>query len=67
MKTEMRHIVMTAVLFLATVMGAWGGNITFKAKLDSATLLMARPRPCIWRLPRTRTCADSSQESKLTR
>jgi len=33
---------MTAVLLMATAIGAWGGNVTFKAKLDSATLIMGR-------------------------
>ena len=37
----MRHIVMTVTVLLATV-AAWGGNVTFKAKLDSATLLMGK-------------------------
>ena len=38
----MRHIVMTALMLLATTTAAWGGNVTFKAKLDSATLLMGK-------------------------
>ncbi|MBR5169404.1 MAG: cell wall anchor protein [Muribaculaceae bacterium] len=38
----MRHIVMTAVLLLATAATAMGGNVTFKAKLDSVTLLMGK-------------------------
>ena len=42
MSQNVRHIVMTAVMLLATVLGAWGGNVTFKAKLDSATLIMGR-------------------------
>ncbi len=42
MSQHVRHIVMTAVVLLATAMGAWGGNVTFKAKLDSATLLMGK-------------------------
>ncbi len=42
MSQNVRHIVMTAVVLLATVLGAWGGNVTFKAKLDSATLIMGR-------------------------
>ena len=42
MSQNVRHIVMTAVVLLATVTGAWGGNVTFKAKLDSATLIMGR-------------------------
>jgi len=33
---------MTAVLLMATAIGAWGGNVTFKAKLDSATLIMGK-------------------------
>lgn len=36
----MRHIVMIALVLLAAT--AWGGNVTFKAKLDSATLLMGK-------------------------
>ncbi len=42
MSQHVRHIVMTAVVLVATAMGAWGGNVTFKAKLDSATLLMGK-------------------------
>jgi hypothetical protein len=42
MKTEVKHIVMTAFLLLAAVSTAMGGNVTFKAKLDSATLLMGK-------------------------
>jgi hypothetical protein len=42
MKTEVKHIVMTAFLLLAAVSMATGGNVTFKAKLDSATLLMGK-------------------------
>ena len=42
MSQNVRHIVMPAVMLLATVLGAWGGNVTFKAKLDSATLIMGR-------------------------
>ena len=42
MNTIMRHIVMTIVLLLAAVPTVWGGNVTFKAKLDSATLLMGK-------------------------
>ncbi|MBR5725360.1 MAG: cell wall anchor protein [Muribaculaceae bacterium] len=38
----MRHIIMTAVVLLATATPVWGGNVTFKAKLDSATLLMGK-------------------------
>ena len=33
---------MTAIVLLATVATAWGGNVTFKARLDSATLLMGK-------------------------
>jgi hypothetical protein len=33
---------MAAVLMLATVATAWSGNVTFKAKLDSVTLLMGK-------------------------
>ncbi len=42
MSQKVRHIVMAAVMLLATVPVAWGGNVTFKAKLDSATLLMGK-------------------------
>ena len=42
MSQNVRHIVMTIVLLLAVVPMAWGGNVTFKAKLDSATLLMGK-------------------------
>ncbi len=42
MSKNVRHIVMTIVLLLAAVPMAWGGNVTFKAKLDSATLLMGK-------------------------
>ena len=42
MKTEVKHIVMTVLVLLATTVTAWGGNVTFKAKLDSATLLMGK-------------------------
>ena len=38
----MKKIMMTAVVLVAAVLGAWGSNVTFKAKLDSATLLMGR-------------------------
>ncbi len=41
MSQNVRHIVMSAVMLLA-VAAAWGGNVTFKAKLDSATLLMGK-------------------------
>ena len=33
---------MTAFVLLVTATMAWGGNVTFKAKLDSATLLMGK-------------------------
>ena len=33
---------MTVAVLLATVATAWGGNVTFKAKLDSVTLLMGK-------------------------
>lgn len=33
---------MTAAVMLATISAAWGGNVTFKAKLDSAILLMGK-------------------------
>lgn len=42
MSQHVRHIVMTAVVLVATMTTAWGGNVTFKAKLDSATLLMGK-------------------------
>ena len=42
MSQKVRHIVMAAVMLLAVVPVAWGGNVTFKAKLDSATLLMGK-------------------------
>lgn len=42
MSQNVRHIVMTAVLMLATAAMAWGGKVTFKARLDSATLLMGK-------------------------
>ena len=42
MTTNVRHIVMTATVLLATVATAWSGNVTFKARLDSATLLMGK-------------------------
>ena len=42
MSQTLRHIALTATLLLATVSTAWGGNVTFKAKLDSATLLMGK-------------------------
>ncbi len=42
MSQKVRHIVMAAVMLLAAVPVACGGNVTFKAKLDSATLLMGK-------------------------
>ena len=42
MSQIVRNIVMTAVVLLTTVSAAWGGNVTFKARLDSATLLMGK-------------------------
>ena len=42
MSQNVRHIVMTAIVLLAATATAWGGNVTFKAKLDSATLLMGK-------------------------
>ncbi len=42
MSQHVRHIVMTAAVLLASIATAWGGNVTFKAKLDSATLLMGK-------------------------
>ena len=33
---------MTAVVLMASLATAWGGNVTFKARLDSATLLMGK-------------------------
>ena len=42
MSQKVRHIVMAAVMLLAAVPVVWGGNVTFKAKLDSATLLMGK-------------------------
>ena len=42
MSQRVRHIVMATVVLVATALGAWGGNVTFKAKLDSATLLMGK-------------------------
>ena len=42
MSQNVRHIVITIVLLLAAVPMAWGGHVTFKAKLDSATLLMGK-------------------------
>ena len=42
MSQKVRHIMMTAVLLVTTALGAWCGNVTFKAKLDSVTLLMGK-------------------------
>ncbi len=42
MSQNVRHIVMAVVLMLATTATAMGGNVTFKAKLDSVTLLMGK-------------------------
>ena len=42
MSQNVRHIVMTVVVLMATVLGANSGPITFKARLDSATLLMGK-------------------------
>ena len=42
MSQNVRHIMMTVAVLLATVATAWGGNVTFKAKLDSVTLLMGK-------------------------
>ncbi len=42
MSQTLRHIVVTATLLMAAMATAWGGNVTFKAKLDSATLLMGK-------------------------
>lgn len=42
MSQHVRHIVMTAAVLLASIATAWGGNVTFKAKFDSATLLMGK-------------------------
>ena len=42
MSQNVRNIVMTAVVLLTTMSVAWGGNVTFKARLDSATLLMGK-------------------------
>lgn len=42
MSQNVRHIVMSAVVLLASIATAWGGNVTFKARLDSATLLMGK-------------------------
>ena len=42
MSQSVKHIVMTITLLMAAMTSAWGGNVTFKAKLDSATLLMGK-------------------------
>ena len=42
MSQTLRHIALSATLLLATLSTAWGGNVTFRAKLDSATLLMGK-------------------------
>jgi len=42
MSQTLRHIVATIAVALATMVTAWGGNVTFRAKLDSATLLMGK-------------------------
>ena len=42
MSQTFRHIVMTAVMLMTATAMAWGGNVTFKARLDSATLLMGK-------------------------
>ena len=42
MSQHVRHIVMAAVVLMSTALSAWGGNVMFKAKLDSATLLMGK-------------------------
>ena len=42
MSQNVRHIVMTAVVLMTTMATVWGGNVTFKARLDSATLLMGK-------------------------
>ena len=42
MSQHVRHIVMTAMVLLTATVTAWGGNVTFKARLDSATLLMGK-------------------------
>ena len=42
MSHKLRYIVMTALVLLATTATAWGGNVTFKARLDSAMLLMGK-------------------------
>ena len=42
MSQTLRHIALSTTLLLATLSTAWSGNVTFKAKLDSATLLMGK-------------------------
>ena len=42
MSLHVRHIVMIAIVLMSSTFVAWGGNVTFKAKLDSATLLMGK-------------------------
>ena len=42
MSQTVRHTVIIAAMLMATVPMALGGNITFKASLDSATLLMGK-------------------------
>ena len=42
MSQTVRHILLTAVVLLASAQSAWAGNVTFKARLDSATLLMGK-------------------------
>ena len=42
MSQNVRHIVMTIALLLVAAATASAGNVTFKARLDSATLLMGR-------------------------
>ena len=42
MSQNVRHIVMTAAVVLVAAATAWGGNVTFKARLDSVTLLMGK-------------------------
>jgi hypothetical protein len=42
MSQNVRNIVMTVAALLLAATAAWAGNVTFKAKLDSATLLMGK-------------------------
>ena len=42
MSQHVRNIVITALMLMAFMPKAQGGNVTFKAKLDSATLLMGK-------------------------